>query len=261
MSDLIITQRGAILELVLNRPEKLNAISDQMLDALRVAIDGYGRNRDLRVLLIRGNGRYFSAGMEIGPTISAEGGQSTLDGRAWYRKKFHTLFDEIEATEKPIVVAHQGPCLGGALELSLSCDFRLAAKSAGYRLPELDIGALPGSGGVSRLTRLVGPHWARWLVMAGEYVDAELALAMGFVHRVIPDEEFEGAVLKFCEKLSAGSYEFQGLAKLSIELVADLDRSQGRNVERICNSILFTGEEHRLLLKALIDRRKAKEAI
>src|SRR5207247_308535 len=97
----------------------------------------------------------------------------------------------------------------------------------------INIGALPGSGGISRLTRIVGPHWARWLVMAGEQVGAEQALLMGLVHDVYADEEFETRVMAFCTKLARQPYEVLGLAKLSIELAADLDRTQGRNVERI----------------------------
>lgn len=256
--QLQVGERDGIFEVVLNRPEKYNAISDGMLDRLRAAVDEFAGRRSARVLLIRAVGRYFSAGMEVSPDITPDVGASTLDGRAWYRKKFHLLFDELEAVEKPVVVAHQGPCLGGGLEMSLSCDFRLAAASARYGLPELEIGALPGSGGISRLTRLVGPHWARWLAMAGEQVSAEEAVRMGFVHAVYPDGEFDARVNDFCVRLADRPYELLGLAKLAIELAADLDRGQGRNVERITNSILFTGSEHRELLGQFLARRAAK---
>lgn len=256
--DLLLQEHEGMLEVVLNRPQKLNAISDAMLDRLRGAVESFAARRELRVMLIRAVGKYFTAGMEIGPAISANAGDSTLDGRAWYRTKFHKLFDELEAIEKPIVAAHQGICLGGGLELSLSCDFRLAARSVRYGLPEIDIGALPGSGGVSRLTRIAGPHWARWLVMAGEQVSADEALNMGFVHAVYEDEEFETRVRGFCARLIKQPYEVLGLAKLSIELAADLDRGQARNVERIANSILFTGSEHKALVAAFTERQAAK---
>ena len=247
-----------ILELTFNRPDKRNAISDEMLDGIGEAIATFGARRELRVMLLRATGSYFSSGMEIGSAITPEGGDSTLEGRAWYRNKFHKLFDEFEAVEKPIVVAHQGPCLGGALELSLSCDFRLAAASASYGLPEINIGALPGSGGVSRLTRIIGPHWARWLVMAGEQVTAEQALSMGLVHAVYQRVDFDTRVNEFCAKLAKQPYEVLGLAKLSIELAVDLDRAQARNVERISNSILFTGAEHKALVAAFLERQQAR---
>jgi len=259
MSHSVLVNDGdGILEVILNRPEKYNAISDDMLLRLREATELFASRRDLRVMLIRANGKYFSAGVEINPEISPDVGDSTLDGRRWYRMKWHAFFDELEAVEKPIVAAHQGPCLGGGLELSLSCDFRLASPAARYGLPELEIGALPGSGGISRLTRLAGPHWARWLAMAGEQIGAEQAVAIGIVHAVYDEAVFEARTRAFCTKLASRSYELLGLAKLSIELAADLDRAQARNVERISNSILFTGAEHKELVRAFMERQAAK---
>jgi enoyl-CoA hydratase/carnithine racemase len=256
--QVLIRSEEGVLEVILNRPEKYNAITGAMLDRLREAINLFASDRSLRVMRLGATGKYFTAGMEIGPEIAAGNGDSTLDGRHWYRTKFHSLFDEFEAVEKPIVATHQGICLGGGLELSLSCDFRLAAASTRYGLPEIDIGALPGSGGISRLTRLCGPHWTRWLVMAGEQVTAEQAVSIGFVHAVYPDEEFEARASAFCRKLAKQPYEVMGLAKLSIELATDLDRAQARNVERISNSILFTGAEHKTLVQAFMDRQAAK---
>jgi enoyl-CoA hydratase len=255
---IIVNERDGITEVVFNRPAKLNALSDEMIRGFGEAISEFGERREQRVMLIRAVGRYFTSGVEVNPNISPDVGDSTLDGRAWYRKKYHRLFDELESIEKPIVAAHQGPCLGGGLEFSLSCDFRLAAKSAHYALPELHIGALPGSGGISRLTRIAGPHWARWLVMAGEQVSAEQAVSMGFVHAVYADEEFAAKVWEFCLRLAQQPYELLGLAKLSIELAMDLDRTQARNVERISNSILFTGSEHKALLAKFLERQAAK---
>lgn len=254
-SPLTITRHGTVFEITLNSPDKLNAISDTMLAGLKAAVASFGDDRSLRVMLITAAGRYFCAGAEISPDISPDVGGSTLDGRHWYRHKWHSLFDAMEAIEKPIVVAHQGPCLGGGLEMSLSCDFRFAARGTRYSLPEIEIGALPGSGGVSRLTRLVGPHWARWLVMAGESVSADEALAMGLVHRVFSPESLRAEVLSFCERLAGKSYEALGMAKLAIELAADLDRGQARNVERITNSMLFTGAEHKQLVSGFLERQ------
>jgi enoyl-CoA hydratase/carnithine racemase len=259
MTDqLLVDCDSGVMSVTLNRPEKYNAISNEMLEALRESIFRFETDDSLRVMRLGAVGKYFSAGVEINPEISPDVGDSTMDGRQWYRSKFHSLFDAFEAVEKPIVAAHQGNCLGGGLELSLSCDFRLAAAGVRYGLPEIDIGALPGSGGVSRLTRITGPHWARWLVMAGEQVTAEQGVNMGFVHQVFSEEEFEAKVDAFCMKLAGQPREVMGLAKLSIELAVDLDRAQARNVERISNSILFTGSEHKNLVQAFMDRQAEK---
>jgi enoyl-CoA hydratase len=256
--QLLVCERDELLEVTLNRPDKYNAVTDAMWDGLREAVFLFGARRDLRLMLIRSTGKYFSAGSDLNPETVPDFAGSTLDGRRWFRNKWHSLFDELEAIEKPVVVAHQGPCLGAAFEMSLSCDFRLASAGARYGLPEIQFGALPGSGGISRLVRLAGPHWTRWLVMAGEQVAADQALAMGIVHAVYPEESFERQTRAFCERLAKRPYEVLGLAKLSIELAADLDRAQARNIERISGSLLFTGEEQKALMRAFVESQAAK---
>lgn len=259
----LVSERDNILEVVLNRPEKYNALTTEMADLLFDAVEMLGKRRDLRVMLIRANGKYFSAGADLNGGLFPDPNETSPSGfRRHYRKRptsLHPLGDEFEATEKPIVVAHQGPCLGGALELSLCCDFRLAAKSAHYALPETTIGALPGSGGTSRLTRLVGPHWARWFIMANQSMDADRALNIGMLHDVYPDEEFEQRVWDFCLHLAKQPPETLAAAKLAIELVADLDRAQARNVERLAVSSLVFGEEHRRLLAAMRAKLEKKK--
>jgi enoyl-CoA hydratase/carnithine racemase len=123
--------------------------------------------------------------------------------------------------------------------MSLSCDFRLAATSAGYAFPEAKFGLLPASNGVSRLTRLVGPHWARLLVMANMPATAAEALNMGLVHKVYADDTFEADVLAFCRHLTHQNGEMMGTAKLTIELCADLNAAQAGAVERMANSTLM----------------------
>jgi enoyl-CoA hydratase/carnithine racemase len=145
----------------------------------------------------------------------------------------------MEHIEKPIVVAHHAPCVGGGLEMSLSCDFRLAAKSATYAFPEGTFGVLPASNGVSRLTRIVGPHWARYLIMANLPVTADRALTMGLVHEVYPDESFEDETMNFCRHLAEQNAEQMGTAKIAIELARDVNRDQARQVERLANSALM----------------------
>jgi len=259
--DLLRVEHGSILEIVLNRPKKYNAINLAIAGGIKDAVSEFRDRRDLRVLLIRANGKYFSAGADLTDISRPDAQGSSSAERSWYRQghgSFHPMFDEMEAIEKPIVVAHQGPCFGGALEMSLSCDFRLGAASATYRMPEIDIGCLPGSGGTSRLTRLIGPHWARWFVLAGETATADEALRMGLLHDVYSDDEFNERVMRFCAKLATLPPEAVALSKLTIELTADLDRQQARNVERLSNSILFLGDEHKGLIAAMIERLSKK---
>jgi enoyl-CoA hydratase/carnithine racemase len=252
-SALLTQEIGPILQLTLNRPAKHNALNEAIFRGLAQGLETFIARPDLRVMLIRAQGKYFSAGADLAqqPLPEMHGSSSAM--RTWYRRELNgmlALYHELEATEKPIVVAHHATCIGGGLELSLSCDFRLAASSARYAFPEGNFGSLPASGGVSRLTRLVGPHWARWLIMANRPIDAADALSIGLVHEVYPDDEFDTRVMQFCEHLCRQPPEFMAMCKVAIELAADLESAQARNLERLANSVLTLGKEHEELLAA-----------
>ena len=246
---LLTEEAGAILIATLNRPDKLNALSGPLMNLFESAVHRFRDTPALKVMLIRATGRYFCSGADM--RSSGEGGSqpTTASGiRENHRLKLHgmhRIYDEMEAIEKPFVVAHHAPCVGGGLELSLSCDFRLAAKSARYSFPEGKFGVLPASNGVSRLARIVGTHWARYLIMANLPVAADKALLMGLVHEVWPDETFEEEVMRFCRHLAEQNGEQMGAAKIAIELARDLGLAQARNVERMANSALMLNPEYR----------------
>jgi enoyl-CoA hydratase len=255
-SDLLIEELGPILRVTLNRPEKLNALNRGIMEGLQEAVRLYASRDDLRVFLITARGRYFCAGAELGgggmPGPLNDGSAAM---RQWYRSGvmgygMHPLYDEMEALEKPFVVAHHAPCVGGGLELSLSCDFRLAARSAHYSLPEAKLGSIPASGGVSRLTRLVGPQWSKWMIMGEQKIDAERALTIGLVQNVYADESFEEEVMAFCNTLAAQPPEMMAMAKLTIDLCTDLTPGRARTVERLGQSMLGTGAEARGLMES-----------
>lgn len=244
--------KDGILIATLNRPDKLNAISRQTMDLLTEAVLRFRDSEDIKVLLIRATGRYFSSGADLRggkqKVVSPMGNSSSARGiRENHRLNLNNmqqLWDEMEHIEKPIVVAHHAMCVGGGLEMSLSCDFRFAAKSAGYAFPEGLFGVLPGSNGVSRLTRICGPHWARWLIMANKTATADMAYTMGLVHKVFPDESFEDEVMDFCRHLAKQNGEQMGAAKIAIEMCSEVGRDMGRNVERMANSALMLNPDY-----------------
>jgi enoyl-CoA hydratase len=249
-AHLLTQDDGAILIATLNRPEKLNALSGETMTLFEAALHRFRDTPALKVMLVRAKGRYFCAGADLhGSAESGSGLATTASGiRESHRLKLngmHRIYDEMEAMEKPLVVAHHAACVGGGLELSLSCDFRLAAKSASYAFPEGKFGVLPASNGVSRLTRILGTHWARYLIMANLPVAADKALIMGLVHEVWPDETFDEEVMRFCRHLAQQNAEQMGAAKLSIEMSGDLGLAQARNVERMANSALMLNPDYR----------------
>ena len=248
------TDADGIITLTFTRDHKLNAVSDEMLDVMRVAVADLGDQESIRALVITAEGRYFTAGKDIGQM-----GEHSPSGVALRRnyRRLHELFDELERLEKPVILAAQGPCLGVGVEMSASCDFRFASERAIFGLPEIpNLAVLPGSGGVSRLTRIVGPHWARWLAMAGENITAEHALNIGLVHQVLPDEGFHDAVQAWVRKLISNSAEALGLAKIAIDAAVDSDRRTARHIDRMANTQLLQSREHLEKIEAFRNRSK-----
>lgn len=231
-----------VLIATLNRPDKLNALSGETMRLFEQALAQFRDTPDLRVMLIRSTGRYFCSGADMKGDSGRPPAETASQIRENHRLGLHgmqRIYDEMEHIEKPIVCAIHATCVGGGLEMALSCDFRLAAQSAQFSFPEGLFGVLPASNGVSRLTRICGPHWARWLVMANQKVDAARALVMGLVHDVLPDAGFDDAALDFCRHLTKNDPEQMGAAKIAIDLCAELGRDSGRQVERSLNSALM----------------------
>src|SRR5262249_2401682 len=140
---------------------------------------------------------------------------------------------------------------GGGLELSLFCDFRLAARSAEYSFPEMAFAMLPLSGGISRMARIVGPHWTKWLSVANEKVSAERALIMGLVHDVYADETFDADVQAFCGRLGGKQAEAVAAGLLAVELAADLSSEPARQLERFAYSSLAFSKEREVLTEQI----------
>jgi enoyl-CoA hydratase len=240
-----------VVTVTFTRDDKLNAVSARMFEVLEAAVTDLAEREDLRVLLIAAEGRYFTAGVDIGD-LSADLGrdasgvvQGSILRRQYRKGAHHDLFDFIEAIEKPVVLAAQGPCWGVGVELGASCDFRLAGERATFSLPEVEnLAVIPGSGGVSRLTRLVGPHWAKWLAMAGQTVDARQALAMGLVHAVHADDELAPAAQAFALRLAGLPGEAVGVAKMAIDAAAEVDRRTAREVDRLAQTALMTSRDY-----------------
>jgi len=256
---IIRAESDGVLKFTFNRPEKLNAINREMVNALIQGVSDMEQRRDLRVMLVASTGRYFSSGSDLAEGVDNSENPPSV-GRQWLHDHLQHLFARFERLEKPIVVAHQAMCMGGGLELSLSCDFRLASEEAAYSLPEIKMGLVPLSNGVSKLTRLCGPQWAKWMILAQEPIDAQRAHAIGLVQQVYPAAEFEERVEQFCLKLARQPPEAMAIAKIGIDITAELGMQEARQVERLCYSSLATGQEgltlrHEHFARVLKDRR------
>lgn len=243
-----------IATLRLNRPETLNAWNLQMREELRDAVREMVENDDLRAAIVTGTGRAFSAGEDV----RGMGDLSAVGPKGFRRRvrMIHNVFDEIEQMEIPVIAAINGVAAGGGLELCLSCDFRFAADTAKMGLPENNVGLIPGSGGISRLVKLVGPAKAKYLVMTGEVVPAEKALAFGLVEEVVPADQLMDHARAFAERLAAKAPLAIGTAKIVINQCVNVDIETGRNFERIGQSVLKLTSDHKEGAQSFVEKRK-----
>lgn len=251
-----LTRDGAVALLRLNRPENLNSWNQQMRDELKAAVADVVGDDALRVLVITGTGRAFSAGEDV----RGMKGLSDLGTRGFRRvvRDIHNTFDEIEAIEVPVIAAINGTAAGGGMELALSCDFRFAAVTAKMGFPENNVGLIPGSGGCSRLVRQVGLSRAKRMVMTGEMVMAEQALALGLVDEVHPAQELLPKAMDFAQSLARRAPQALGIAKLVLNQCARVDPDTARNFERLGQSILKRTEDHAEGALAFVEKRAAQ---
>lgn len=174
-----------IFFIYINRPDKMNALNQQVMAELALAVDEIYSNKEIKSAVITGTGeKAFVAGADIAEflTLSAQQG-------AELAKKGHVIFKRIEDSPKPIIAAVNGFALGGGCELAMACHFRIASANAKFGQPEVNLGLIPGYGGTQRLTALIGKGKAMELMMTADMIPATDALALGLVNHVVPKEE------------------------------------------------------------------------
>jgi enoyl-CoA hydratase/carnithine racemase len=239
---LLLEQQDGVLTVTLNRPDRLNAWNRAMIGEMQRLAEWLAQASEVRVLVLTGAGRAFSAGEDVGG-MQALAEASTREFRALARTVHH-FFDTLEELELPVIAAINGVAAGGGLELALSCDLRIAADSARLGLPENNVGLIPGSGGISRLVKLVGLARAKEIVLLGGMLPAEQALAAGLVHRVVPVAGLGEAVGEVARQLAAKAPLALGLAKLLLNRAANADWATGRDLERLAQSVLLSTRDH-----------------
>jgi enoyl-CoA hydratase/carnithine racemase len=245
-----------VLVLTLNRPERLNSWNAVMRAELRDALDRVALDPELRVLVLTGAGRAFSAGEDVSgmEELTAIG---TRGFRA-HARRIHDVFDTVEALEVPVIAAIDGVAAGGGFELALSCDFRVIAEGSRLVMPEARVGLIPGSGGCSRLVRHVGLGRAKELVLLGRSLDAHTAHAVGLATSVAPEGEALKAALELAAELAERAPLALGMAKLVLNTCTDVDAETGRRLERLGQSVLKTTEDHREGAQAFLEKRSAQ---
>ena len=217
MSLVLTEDHGAVRHLILNRPEKRNALNDELILGIAEAAAAAAADRDVQCVVVRGEGPMFSSGMDLAGLAALADDPGRLRE---FRRPILEAWNLLEEMAKPTVCRIHGACIGGAMELALACDLRVMAADALIGLPETRIGLIPDVGGSSRLPAVVGLGRAKELVMTGRMIDGTEAERIGLVNRVAPAEELDEATATLVRELLACAPVAVGHAKRVLDAAA-----------------------------------------
>jgi enoyl-CoA hydratase/carnithine racemase len=244
--------RGAVRHLVLNRPEKRNALNAEAIGDLGAAIEAAAADPDVRVVVLRGEGAMFSSGMDLNDLRDLSENPAGL--RA-FRRPLLGFWNLLEEMPKPTVCQIHGAALGGAFELSLACDFRTMAEDAVAGIMEVRIGLLPDVGGCSRLPAIVGLGNAKELIMTGKVIDGREAHRIGFANRVAPAAELDAATDALVNELLACAPRAVGLAKRVLDAAAKPALASTLEQEVAAQEVLASSEDFAEGARAFFEKR------
>ena len=244
---------NGISHIRMDKPETMNALNQGLLDELGAAFSKYGNDENTRVIIISSSEKgYFISGGDIKFISEFPDATGAREGIFYIQK----LFNRIEALEKPVIAAISGVCLGGGCELALSCHIRIAAENAKFGQPEIKLGLIPGGGGTQRLTRLVGKGMATEMVLTGDIVDAQQALRIGLVNRVVKEDSLMPTAEDIATKIASNAPLAIRYALEAICRSDDGTLDDGLAMERDSFALLCTTADMREGVNAFKEKRR-----
>lgn len=255
MDPLVVERRAHLVVLTLNRPERRNALSRDLLLRLGQAGQELVRDPSVRAVIVTAAGdRAFCAGADL-----KERQQMTEEQIREQLALYETQMGWLSAPHFPTIAALNGAALGGGLELALCCDLRVAVRGAQLGLPETSLGIIPAAGGTQRMVRLVGEARAKELILLGRRITAPEALQMGLLHRVVDEPDaLLSETLELIRPILQGAPIAQRAALKAIAAAGDLPLAEGLAFERECYDACLSSEDRQEALRAFAEKRPPK---
>lgn len=251
-TSVLFTKDNGIGEIVINRPQALNALNGTVMEELSALLDEIAAMEDVKAVILTGSGdKSFVAGADIAQmsTMNAE------EGKNW-GETGENLFLKLEQFSKPVIAAVNGFALGGGCEIAMACDIRIASEKAKFGQPEVTLGIIPGFGGTQRLPRLVGKGMAKLLIYTGDMIDAQEALRIGLVQKVVPAEALLAETRAIAQRIIARSSTAVGLAKVAINRGVDMGIADAMQYEALAFGLCFAGDDQKEGMTAFLEKRK-----
>ncbi len=250
--NILTDTRGAVGLITLHRPQALNALCNALMDEVTHAIESFEADDKIGCMVITGSAKAFAAGADI----KEMSGKSYAD--AMQMDFISANWEAAARARKPIIAAVAGYALGGGCELAMMCDFIIAADTAKFGQPEINLGVIPGAGGTQRLTRLVGKSKAMEMCLTGRMMDAEEAERAGLVSRIVAADDLLDEALSVAEKIAEKSRPSVLIGKECVDAAYEMSLREGVHFERRVFHSLFAFEDQTEGMQAFIDKRAPK---
>jgi 2-(1,2-epoxy-1,2-dihydrophenyl)acetyl-CoA isomerase len=251
----LFEKTGDVATIMLNRPKVLNAFNGRMHEELHDALDNAAADEEVRCVVLRGQGRGFSAGADLKSEDLSRGDGESPDLGEYLRRTYSRTIKKVTTMEKPVLGALHGPVYGAGVGIALSCDLRLAAESATFSVAFIKIGLMPDAGVSFFLPRVVGLGRAMEMSMLGEVVDAEEAYRIGLVNKVVPDEKFEEETAALASRLAALPTRALGRIKQTLHASFESDLEIALEREAEGQTLCGYTQDHREGVAAFFEKR------
>jgi len=253
-NTLLYEKEDGIGIVTINRPDSLNALNAEVYTELYELFQELENDAEVRVVILTGSGeKAFVAGSDI-PEMQPQS-STEING---FLEKCRIASDRIYTLSKPVIAAVNGYALGGGCELIMCCDLRIASENALFGQPEINVGVIPGGGGTQRLSRLIGMTRAKELIYTGGLIDANTALGVGLVNKVVSLDSLMAEAKELAKKLLTKSGRILSLAKAAMTSGASMSLSDALDLEAQCFALCFATEDQKEGMKAFLEKRKAE---
>jgi enoyl-CoA hydratase len=251
---LTLEKNEGVCVLTLNRPEVHNAMNNVMFMELGTAATELQNDPEVRAIVMTGAGKSFSSGLDLGSFVGL--GQLTALQIHTFLKQVQANFLAYEMMDKPVIAAVNGLAFGGAMEIMLACDMRIASEDATFNLMEIKFGIIPDLGACKRLARMVGNGQAKKLIFTGETIDATEAYRIGMIEQIFPKDQVLPEAMKLAKKLADGAILGIAMAKQVINRCWDSDPEVALEFEAIAQTLCLVSEDHKEAIQAVVENRK-----